>query len=51
MSDLGATSSPEFFNIWVGSTAFIVGCVVFIVVKKAQSIGRKRGYGLRRDSR
>jgi hypothetical protein len=51
MPAFDSVSSPEFFNIWVGSTAFLVGCVVFLVVKKAQSIGRKRGYGFRRDFR
>jgi hypothetical protein len=50
MFDLGPTPPAEFFNLWVGSTAFVAGCVVFIVVKIAQTIGRKRGYP-RRDSR
>jgi hypothetical protein len=51
MFDLGPTPPAEYFNLWVGSTAFAAGCMVFIVVKIAQGIVRKRGYGFRRDSR
>jgi hypothetical protein len=45
----GPLPPENLFDLCVGSTGFLVGLVVFLVINIMQKMIRKRGYVFRRD--